>query len=196
MLKILQSSWFTALTGGLLYLATTAFLITPAQFPPIPTHKEETLVSAGNDPSWKFRNPEFDQWLDELRHERESLAQREQQLHELQARIDTERLEISTVTQTVARLQGDFDKNVIRIKQQEVDNLKRQTKVVAGMSPEGAAAMLNEMTDEQIVRILFTLKPDQTSAILDTLSKLGKPQAQRAAILTERLRDVLPPPTK
>jgi flagellar motility protein MotE (MotC chaperone) len=62
------------------------------------------------------------------------------------------------------------------------------------MSPEGAMAMLNEMSDDDVVRILFTMKPDQASLILDTLSKSGPDQAKRAAQLTERLHQVLPEP--
>ena len=63
------------------------------------------------------------------------------------------------------------------------------------MSPEGAMAMLNQMSDDDVVRILFTMKPDQASLILDTLSKSGSDQAKRAAQLTERLHQVLPEPT-
>ncbi len=60
------------------------------------------------------------------------------------------------------------------------------------MSPAGAAAMLNEMTDDDVVRILFIMKTDEASALLDTMSKMGKPEAKRAAQLTGRLRQVLP----
>jgi flagellar motility protein MotE (MotC chaperone) len=194
MVRLLQAPWFVALAGCLLYLATTAALLRPEQFAsaaaPAPAVKSE----AGDAPSWKFRNPEFEQWIDELKREKESLAVREQQLHELQTRLEAERAEILTVTQAVHQLQSEFDGNVVRIKEQEVDNLKRQTKVISGMSPEGAVAMLNEMPDDDLVKILFTLKPDSVSEILDAFSKMGKTEAKRAAALSERLRLVLPPP--
>ena len=61
------------------------------------------------------------------------------------------------------------------------------------MSPEGSAAMVREMSDDDVVRILFTMKTDQASLILDTLSKMGKAEARRAATLTIRLHQVLPP---
>jgi flagellar motility protein MotE (MotC chaperone) len=115
-------------------------------------------------------------------------------LQELQKRLDAERQEILAVTQTVHQLQIDFDKNVVRLKQQELDNLKREVKVITAMSPEGAAAMLNEMPEEKVVSVLFLLKPDSASVILDTLSRMGKTEAKRAAELTERMRTVLPPP--
>jgi flagellar motility protein MotE (MotC chaperone) len=193
MLRLLQSPWTVPLAGGLLYLATTALLIQPGQF-----HREAAVadagLSTGDEPSWNFRNPEFEQWVQELKQEREAVAQRAQQLQELQKRLDAERQEILSVTQTVYQLQMDFDKSVVRIKEQELENLKRQTKIVASMSPEGAAAMLNEMPEDQTVGVLFTLKPESASLILDTLSKMGKAEAKHAAELTERMKLVLPPP--
>lgn len=115
MLRILHSPWAVALTGCLLYMATTAALLRPEQFAvPAPTAGAQTVKSsAGNDPSWKFRNPEFEQWIDELKRERESQAIREQQLRELQTRLDAERQEILVVTQAVYQLQSEFDRNEI-----------------------------------------------------------------------------------
>ena len=63
------------------------------------------------------------------------------------------------------------------------------------MSPEGAAATLNEMSDDDVVRILFTMKADDASIALDTFSKSGKDQAKRAATIIERMRRTLPPTT-
>jgi flagellar motility protein MotE (MotC chaperone) len=195
MLRRLQSPWLVALCGCLLYLATTAALIRPEQFAGL-SPPTAPRVTPNDDPAWKFHNPEFEQWLEEVKQEKEALATKAQQLHELQMRLEAERQEILSVTQTVHQLQMEFDKNVIRIKEQQVENLKRQTKVIAGMSPEGAAAMLKELPDDEVVRILVTLNTDGASLILDTMSKLGKPEAQRAATLAERMRMVLPPNSK
>lgn len=193
MLRLLKSPAAVAMAGGLLYLATTVGLLRPGVFEDL-RPALEAKSSAYDGPSWNFRNPEFEQWVEELKQEREALAQRAQQLAELQKRLDAERQEILTVTQTVYQLQMEFDKGIVRLKEQELENLKRQTKVVAGMSPEGAAAMLNEMPEDQTVSVLFLLKPDAASLILDTLSKMGKTEAKRAAQLAERMRLVLPPP--
>ena len=190
MIRILQSSWLTALLGCLLYLGTTLALLRPDKFTAVQLLLSDR--SAEDDPSWKFKNPEFDQWIAQMKDEKEALALREQQLNEWQSRLDAERQEISTVTQTVARLQADFDKNVVRFRAQETDNVKRQAKLMAAMSPTGAATMFNEMADDDVVRILFTMKTDEASVILDTMSKLGKSEARRAATLTGRLHQVLP----
>jgi flagellar motility protein MotE (MotC chaperone) len=193
MIRLLQSSWMVALTGCILYLVTTAAVLGPTRFEGVSPMISAVRLSPGNDPAWKFRNPEFDQWVEEIKREKAALELRAQQLNELQTRLQTERQELSLVTQTVSQLQAEFDQNVVRLKRQEIENVKRQAKVIASMSPEGAAAMLNEMTDDDFVRILFIMKTDEASLILDTLSKMGRAEAKRAAAITERMRRALPP---
>ena len=146
--------------------------------------------SADDDPSWRFRNPEFNQWVSQIQNEKAHLDLREQQLDEWQTRINTELQEMSLVTQTVLQLQSSFDKDVVRFKAQETDNVKHQAKLIAAMSPDGAVSMFDQMSDDDAVRILYVMRPDDASLILDTLSKTG--QAKRAALLTERLHQVLP----
>jgi hypothetical protein len=122
MMRLLQSSWVTALAGALMYLGVTAALIDTTQFklPPPPQPTMEDVVDYA--PSWKFRNPEFEQWISEMKRERDSLLLREQQLQDLQARLEAERQELMVVTQTVHQLQAEFDKNVVRIRDQEAEN--------------------------------------------------------------------------
>jgi len=196
MTRWLTSSWVVALVGCLIYLATTALLIRPAQFAGV----RSVLAAANkltpdNDPSWKFKNPEFDQWVAELKMEKSDLDTREQQLQALQTRLDAERQEFSTATQTVYQLQAEFDRNVVRLKSQEITNLKQQAKVIAAMSPEGAASMIAQMADDAVVRLLAVMKPDEASLLLDALSKQGVGGAKHAALIAGRLRMVLPPDT-
>lgn len=182
-----------ALAGCLLYLAVTAAVLNSSTFKGAQFIKSE--YSADDDPSWKFRNPEFNEWLAQIKSEKDSLASRQQQLKEWQTRLDAELQEVSAVTQTVAQLQANFDKNVIRFKDAQADNEKHQAKLLSAMSPEGAIAMLDQMPDNDVVRILFLMKADVASQILDTMSKMSNAQAKRAALLTEKLRQVLPPVT-
>jgi flagellar motility protein MotE (MotC chaperone) len=192
-MRLFQSSWFVALLGSVVYLATTmALLRLPnAEFAKVP--KAEMNRSPNDDPSWKFRNPEFDQWVSELKQEKEALAEREKQLKELQTRLETERAELSTVTQAVATLQAQFDRNVVHFKQQEDENLRRQVKLLSAMPIETAVKMLTPMTDEEITRLLTLMKNEQVSQLLDTLSKTGKEESKRAATLMDLMRRTVPP---
>lgn len=192
MTRLLQSGWFVALLGCALYLATTVFVLSPSKFAGAKFIKPD--YSAEDDPSWRFRNPEFDDWVAQIQDEKQKLALREEQLNQWQTRLTTELQEISTVTQTVDQLQSQFDNDVVRFTAQQEDNVKRQAKLISAMSPDDAVAMMDQMPDGDVVRILFTMKADQASAILDAFTKMGPAQARRAALITESLRQVLPAP--
>jgi flagellar motility protein MotE (MotC chaperone) len=191
--KLLQAPWMTTLLGCILYLGTTAALIDPADFRRALDQTGIRPNAFAQRPSWEFRNPEFEQWVAEVNREREALALRKQQLQELESRLAAEREELKTITDSVLRIQEEFDRNVVRLKDQEIENLKRQSKVLAGMSPEGAAGLIGQMPDGEAVGILFVMKTDEASAILDSMSKLGAAQAKHAASLTEQMRRALPP---
>jgi flagellar motility protein MotE (MotC chaperone) len=195
MIRFLQSAWFTMLLGALLFFGTTAALLKPEKFPIADAGGAQSAKIVDNEPSWKFRNPEMDQWIEEIKREREALNLREQQLKELETRLNAERQEISSVTQVVYQLQADFDKNVVRLNAADTDNVKRQAKLLSSMTPEGAAATLKEMDDDSVVRLLFNMKADQASLALDAMSKLGKEEAKRAAGIIERMRRTIPPTT-
>ena len=194
-MKFLQSTWMICLLGSLTYLATTAAVLSSVRLEaeaPVEEQTEMQKLQPGNDPSWKFANPEFSQWVQDLRLEKAALEVRKAQLTEWETRLLAERQELSTVTQKVSQLQAEFEKNVVRLKEQEGKNLKRQAKAVAEMSPDTAAKMLDQMTDDDIVRLFSAMKNDQVTLLLETLSKQGRGQTRRAAAITERMRHLLP----
>ena len=177
--------------AGLTFFFTMFAVISTTHFGKAGLAANATLM-AEDDPSWKFHNPDIDQWVAQIKDERDTLAVREQQLKEWEARLTAESREISTVTQAVSRTQADFDKRVLQFTSQQKDNVKKQLKVIADMSPAGAATMFGQMPDDEVARLLYTMKPDDSGAILDAMSKLGGATAKRAATLTERIKDILP----
>lgn len=191
MTRIFTSTWFVALAGGFIYLGVTTALLLPARFAGMALPKD-ACMSADDDPSWRFRNPEFDQWVARIKEEQEALNSRQMQLQSLATRLAAERQEIYSLTQTVARLQNNFDRDVIRLNAQEAENARRQAKLIATMSPDGAVAVLNQMPDRQVVQLLFIMKTDVVSSLLDTMSKSGSAGAKHAADLTLMLRQVMP----
>ena len=194
MIRLLQAPWMVSVIGSVLYLATTVVLIHPSKLEGARPHEAPAskTLSAGLEPSWYFRNPEFEQLVDELKQEKEALRAREQMLHDLEARLKVERQEILGVTQEVARLQKEFDQNVVRLKEVEVANLKKLAKLHAAMSPEGSVKIFMELPDEEVVKVMAYMKVDEVGPVLDAMSKAGKPQAQRAALLADRLRKTIP----
>ncbi len=186
MTKLLTSHWTAAFAGVMIYLfSTVAFWKTPAR----PPGFGAATASAGHTgASWEFTNPEADQLIAELKVEKKSLEKKEQQLNELAVRLDAERAEINQATQAVHQLQVDFDKNVVRVRDEEIANLKKLAKVYAAMAPDSAASVLAEMDDSAIVKILVFMKEDETAAVLESLAKKSPTDAKRVANLSESLR--------
>lgn len=187
MTKILQSSWMTALIGAIVYLGTTiALWKTPT--PPPHAKAIEALMSKAPKPSWEFDNPEVAQLIDDLTAQKSAMQTREKQLDELAARLKAERDEVNGVMASVTKQQAEFDKNVVRVREEELLNLKKLAKIYAAMTPEGAVAILKELNDEDIVKIFALMKDSETAALLELLGGRGQPEAKRAALITEKLR--------
>ncbi|MBI5386384.1 MAG: hypothetical protein HZA90_17070 [Verrucomicrobia bacterium] len=194
MIRLFQSNWVAALLGGLLYLGVTVLAFPSAsQLKASLPEKTESGFTSHNEPSWNFRNPELDQMILELQQEKELLTTREQHIKDLEARLKAESAELAGVTQTVARMQREFDQNVTRLKEQETTNLKRLAKTHAAMSPAGSANILKELPDDDVLKILAYLKADEAGPILEAVGRLGKDEAKRAAQLTDRLRRTISP---
>jgi flagellar motility protein MotE (MotC chaperone) len=195
MTKLLTSTWMTIPIGVAVYAVST-FLFWKT---PVPPPRAATAVHAAvKNELGEYRNPEADQLVGELKAEKQKLDDREQKLNELAARLDSERGEISNATASVQQLQADFDKNVLRIKDEEIANLKKLAKVYSAMTPDGAALILSDLDDTQVAKILVFMKEPDAAAILESISKKGEVQAKRAADLSERLRVAAfrPPPAQ
>src|ERR1700720_1362746 len=110
MTKILTSTWMTLPVSIVVYLAATVlFWKTPVPSVSVGP-ADQSVPAAPSANSWEFTNPESEQLVAELKAEKKSLAKREQDLNDLAARLDTERSELSLVTQSVHQMQTDFDK--------------------------------------------------------------------------------------
>ncbi len=139
-------------------------------------------------PSWDFINPEADQLIAELKVEKKTVQTREQQLNDLEKRLNTERAELGQVIQSVRQLQSEFDKAVLRVQDDETGNLKKLAKVYAAMSPDTAASILEQLDNEAIVKIMIFLKDGEEAAILEAMAKKSDAAARRTAQISEQIR--------
>lgn len=185
-MNFLQAPLTAMVLGGLSFLLTMFALIEKplkiAAKPPPPTEEER------NDGFWERHDPEVDQLLKEIKSEKESLAKRATELRDLETRLAAERAEINQITQRVAQLQFEFDQNIIRVKEEEVPNLKKLARMYTAMSPEGASAIMRELDDMVVVKLMTFMKEDQSAPLLDAMALQGEAQAKRAATIAEALR--------
>jgi flagellar motility protein MotE (MotC chaperone) len=191
MMRLLQSPWIAVVLGILLYFGTTAWVLRPDRL--LTEHLAGELATPEEplrplEPSWAFKNPEVDQLIAELRQEREAVKVRAQELQELETRLAVERAELSTITQQVFRLQQQLDADFASIREDEAGNLKRLAKVYASMSPEGAAKILLEFDDDQVVKVFALMKEPESAPILELMAKEDQNAARRVALISDRLR--------
>ena len=190
MLK-LNSPWIGSILGLAAFLAVTAGTWNAATRQIQAAH--EAAIAATNnlaktETPWSFDTAEVDSLVKELKEERELLDKREKDLNELKARLDSERNELTQLTQTVSRMQKDFDLSVSRVADEEMTNLKKLAKTYSGMEPDGAANIFKQMDDTSVVKIMVFMKEQENGPILAAMSKGGDTDAKRAADLTEKLR--------
>ena len=195
-----------SLIGALLYLAVTAVLILKGYKPPAPPPAKvatvEDLVAIhgvplagkhadelnGTTPSWKYYNTDVEFLIEYLQQTSNSFRIRQKDLDELGQRLATERAELASVTQSVARLRDDIDRQVIRIQDDEAINVKRLAKTYAGMEPSSVAKIFAELDEKLVVKVMSQMKDDQNAPILDALTKTGVQGAKLAAVLSDKLR--------
>jgi flagellar motility protein MotE (MotC chaperone) len=201
-MKALSSPLLSSLVGGLLYLATTAVLMIRGYVPPPPpappalggdeAHDPSlppaTLDPKNPPPSWSYFNPDVEYLVKELKDQKLGLNSKEKELKELEARILAERLELSAITQQVARLRQEIESSILKMKEDEQLNLKRLAKTYAVMEPAGSSKVLLELEPDMAAKILYLMKDDVVAGVLDAMSKAGNDGVKRAAELTRRLR--------
>jgi flagellar motility protein MotE (MotC chaperone) len=188
MLKLLQSSATSMAIGGIVFLLTIASLL---QKPLAAANKPQADEEAPHVDFWERHNPEVDQLIQELQKEKKDLTKREAELRELETRLQAERSEINQVTQRVAQLQIEFDQNVTRIKEDEMPNLKKLARMYSSMSPAGVSAILKELDDQTVVKILTLMKEEESAPLLDAMAREGDAQTKRAANISEALRKTI-----
>jgi flagellar motility protein MotE (MotC chaperone) len=193
MIGLLKTKWMAVALGSVFYMITTWLFLQPGKHLSLAAGQIRDRANASAPavvakPSWAFDNPEMNQWITELKEQREALRTRAQQLDELEARLKAERQEIYSVTQAVYNLKTNIEATVTRVGQEETTNLKRLAKVYAAMTPEGATRILREMDDEQVVKILALMKESESAPILEGMAQGAKEDSKRAALLSNRLR--------
>src|SRR3569832_49693 len=100
MFKLLNSPWVGSVAGLVAFMAVTAGTWNSATRK-IQAAREaaaQTNQVANSDAPWAFDTVEIDSLVKELKEERETLAKREKDLGDLQARLNAERDELTQLT--------------------------------------------------------------------------------------------------
>jgi flagellar motility protein MotE (MotC chaperone) len=199
MLKTLTSPWAGSIIGLISYLAVTAVTWNAATAHISTAEESKLTINSTNEVNpfaAAMSSVEVEALVKELRDERETVARRQKELNEWAARLHAERDELNQLTNTVHRLQTEFDQSVSRVTEEEAGNLKKIAKTYSSMEPEGAAKIFKQMEDSAVVKIMVFMKENETGPILAALAKGGDAEAKRTADITEKLRLAVVPKKK
>lgn len=147
---------------------------------------------------WDFWTIEIDSLAAELKEERARQQKQAEQLELREGRLASEQQELERLRGELTALRADIDRQVMMVAADELKNLRTLAQTYTNLSPRGAVAIVRELDDITVVKILALMKPDVVGAIFEEMSKTGGPEAplaRRAAVLSEKLRliKVAPP---
>jgi flagellar motility protein MotE (MotC chaperone) len=200
---MLKSPWFIVILGVLLGVGTSAFLVmkslstvVAAAAPKTPKATEQYVQFAPRD--WTMRSNDFEKLAKDLAEQKTALEARKKDLDDYSDRLANERKEIEKVRVQVDEMRKLVTDNLPKLDASEKVNIKSLAKTYSTMAPIDAVAVLREMDDSTIVKILSVMKADVVGAIFQEMARTKDGDATlatRAAHISDQLRLLQTPPT-
>jgi flagellar motility protein MotE (MotC chaperone) len=192
---MLKSTWLLALLAIVLGVGTTAGVL---------IMNKDTLLHAEAKPAdpkmplpanaprdWVYWTDEINKLSSNLKEEREALEEREKELEQVEKRLAGEREELRKVRAELDGMRREVTENIPKIEASEKQNVKTLAKTYSTMKPQDAVAVMREIDDSSVVKILASMKADVVGAIFQEMAKAKDADgslAVRAARLSEQLR--------
>jgi len=148
-------------------------------------------VAAGKEKGWDFWTIEVENLSTDLKEERARLRKQAELQDQRAARLVAEEKELGKIRSDIEGLRREIADKVIEITADEAKNLRTLSQTYTNLSPRAAVAILREMDDVTVVKILSLMKPDVVGPIFEEMSRTAGadgPLARRAAVLSEKLR--------
>jgi flagellar motility protein MotE (MotC chaperone) len=139
---------------------------------------------------WDFWTIEVDSLASELKQEKANLKKQEDDLDLRTARITSDRQELENLRTELNTMHKEISDKVVEIQADEAKNLRMLAQTYTNLTPHAAVAIIREMDDTTVVKILSLMKPDVVGPIFEDMaqSTSGTSDAHRAAVLSDKLR--------
>jgi flagellar motility protein MotE (MotC chaperone) len=202
-----SSSWGLILLAVILGTATAAGVLlfkwpSVTTLPPEPPATRTKIKSQSRD--WDFYTAEIDNLIQELQKERTGYEVKTKDLGAVEMRIAAEKQELLRLREELLRLRSEIEKmrddlttQTTELLSTEKSNIRNLARSYAIMKPAEAVAILAQMSDANIVKLLATMKADIVAKILGEMAKTKDPAApadskttlaSRAATISDQLR--------
>lgn len=153
-------------------------------------HKDK-LVNDERARGWNFWTIEIEDLANELKGEKERIRKQGEQVDRREAQLVAERQELNKVRAELEGIRQEIAAKVIEINADEMKNIRALAQTYTNLTPKAAVAIIRELDDNNVVKILSVMKPDVVAPIFEELSRTAGTDgslALRAATLSDRLR--------
>ena len=150
-----------------------------------------TKAKVSKTQGWDFWTIEVDNLASELKEEKARLAKQAEQMDQRAARLNAEQKELEQIRTNVEATRKEIGEKIIEISADEGKNLRTLSQTYTNLSPRAAVAIIREMDDMTVVKILSLMKPEIVAPIFEEMSKTPDKEgllAHRVAVLSEKLR--------
>lgn len=191
-MKLLSNPIVLVLLGLVLGVGTSAALIWKTARPLM--HEVAASRAKAGKPEkpekpWDFWTLEIESLASELKEQKAVLKQREEGLVLQEARLAAEQKELLKTRKQVEALRDEIAAKMIEVQADEAKNLKTLANTYKNLSAKAAVAILREMDELTVVKVLSLMKVDEVSPIFEEMGKSTDPDlAKRAAVISERMR--------
>ncbi|MET0262329.1 MAG: hypothetical protein ABW223_05485 [Rariglobus sp.] len=138
---------------------------------------------------WDFWTLEIENLASELKDQKAALSVREQAIVAREERLAADLRELEKTRQQIETLRKDVVRSMVEFEAEETKNLKTLAKTYSELTPKAAVGILQQLDESTAVKILYLMKSDVVSPILQEMGASADVDlAKRAAQLTDRLR--------
>ncbi|HVU25880.1 MAG TPA: hypothetical protein VHE13_17245 [Opitutus sp.] len=195
MKKLLSLPVLTLFVGLLSGLGTGIFLTWQAGGPLIKAAlaaRQKALdARPAREKGWDFWTIEIENLANELRDERARLRHESELIDQRRAQLENEQQQLAAVRTDLESLRADIGRRVIELTTDESKNIRTLAQTYSNLTPSGAVAVMRELDDNTVVKILSQMKPDIVAPIFEEMSHTPDADgtlAKRAATLSDKLR--------
>jgi flagellar motility protein MotE (MotC chaperone) len=196
-----DSNWMPIIAAVVLGIATSAGVLMwrlpsiTASSTPVESHTPSTIKTkiTSQSKDWDFYTTEIDNLVNELKTERENYQKKAKDFAAVELRIATEKKELVRIREEIEKMRSELTEKTTEMQASEKTNVRNLSRTYSNMKPTQAVAIISEMSDANIVKILALMKPDIQAKILAEMAKTSDGSgnatlAPRAAKLSDQLR--------
>jgi flagellar motility protein MotE (MotC chaperone) len=150
-----------------------------------------TVAKEKKAQGWDFWTIEIDNLASELKEEKGRQHKQAELLDQRAARLDAEQQELEKLRTNIETMRKEIGDKVIEMRADETKNLRALAQTYTNLTPKAAVAIIREMDDNTVVKILSFMKPDVIAPIFEEMSRTSDKDgllARRVAVLSEKLR--------